>query len=896
MLTHGSPVSPWDSDELVRAELFSSERLEQHAASLAAAQQVTQRRSARRSLVARLKDNESALLAAYRAIGAAVGEGRSITPAAEWLLDNYHLVEEQIQEIRADLPPGFYRQLPRLADGPFVGYPRVFGLAWGYIAHSDSRFDPESLRLFVSAYQRVQPLTIGELWAVAITLRIVLVENLRRAASRIVSSRAARQDADGVADRLLGQNGYAAESDALSRRGSTGTSFPPAFVVQLVLRLRDQDPATTPARQWLDERLSSHGTTADEIVQEEHQRQGTSNVTVRNIITSMRLLSDVDWSEFFESVSLVDELLRSKSGFAAMDFSSRDLYRRAIEQLARGSRQTELAIARAALSAGDTSNAIDGEDGQRSRDPGYHLIGVGRRGFEKTVGYRASRWSSTARFTARGAGEYIAAVAVVTAVVLLLPLIEMRAWGISNSSLAVLALLGIVPAIDAAIALVNRAITRGRPATILPGLSLREGIPPHLRTMVVVPTLLTTRAAIEQHIERLEIHYLASPDGELHFALLSDWTDAPTEHAAGDIELLAVAIEGIARLNRLHGPAPAGDRFVLLHRRRVWSEGQKQWMGWERKRGKLHELNQLLRGPPNTTFVDVGGRPPAVPADVRYIVTLDADTRLPRDTVRRLVGKMAHPLNRPKFDAASGQVVAGYAVLQPRVAPSLPMGCEGSLFQRVFSSAGGIDPYSAAASDVYQDLFGLGSYAGKGIYDVDAFEAALADRVPEGTLLSHDLFEGTFARAGLVSDIEVVEEFPSRYDVAAARQHRWSRGDWQLLPWILGRGDAAGDNRGSGTLPLIGLWKMLDNLRRTLSAPAGVAALLAGWLLPSSSALLWSVFICATIALPALLPVFDGIFPSRSGVTLRSHLRALRRDAWLAALQTVFIVTFLAHQ
>src|SRR5580692_10320487 len=316
----------------------------------------------------------------------------------------------------------------------------------------------------------------------------------------------------------------------------------------------------------------------------------------------------------------------------------------------------------------------------------------------------------------------------------------------------------------------------------------------------------------------------------------------------------------------------------------------------QRKRGPLHELNQLLGGAPNTTFVDVGGRPPVVPSDVRYVVTLDADTRLPRDTVRRLVGKMAHPLNRPRFEPASGHVVEGYAVLQPRVTPSLPMGCEGSLFQRVFSSAGGIDPYAAAASDVYQDLFGQGSYAGKGIYDVDAFEAALADRVPEGTLLSHDLFEGTFARAGLVSDIEVVEEFPSRYDVAAARQHRWSRGDWQLLPWILGRSDAAGDSRGSGTLPLIGLWKMLDNLRRTLSAPAGVAALLAGWLLPASSAFLWSAFICATIALPALLPVLAGIVPSRTGVTLRSHLRALRKDVWLGAAQAALIVTFLAHQ
>ena len=307
-----------------------------------------------------------------------------------------------------DLPPGFYRQLPKLADGPLAGYPRVFGLAWAFIAHSDSRFDPDSLRLFVRAYQRVQPLTIGELWAVAITLRIVLVENLRRAAARIVGSRAARQEADSVADRLLGVNGYAAEPDALLRLDATGAPLPAAFAVQLVLRLRDQDPTITPARRWLDERLSFQGTTADEIVHEEHQRQGTSNVTVRNIITSMRLLSDLDWPEFFESVSLVDELLRSESGFAAMDFASRDLYRRAIEQLARGSKQTEIAVAQAALSAG--RSPVEGGTevtADRRHDPGYHLIGEGRRAFEASVGFRISSWRYLRRFRIDEAGDYI---------------------------------------------------------------------------------------------------------------------------------------------------------------------------------------------------------------------------------------------------------------------------------------------------------------------------------------------------------------------------------------------------------------------------------------------------------------------------------------------------------
>jgi cyclic beta-1,2-glucan synthetase len=893
-----APLSPWNNDEILRAELFSIERLEQHATSLAAAQRVTERPVSRESLHARLRDNESVLLAAYRAIATATAEGRPISPAAEWLLDNYHVVEEQIREIRQDLPPSFYRRLPKLGDGPFDGYPRVLGVAWAFVAHTDSRFDPESLQRFVSAYQRIQPLTIGELWAVAITLRIVLVENLRRAAARIVSSRAARQEADALADRLLGVNGYTAEPDALLRRDADSDSFSPAFTVQLLQRLRDQDPRVTPALQWLEALLAAQATTADETVRDEHQRQGASNVTVRNIITSMRLLSDVDWPEFFESVSLVDDLLRSGSDFAALDFQTRDLYRRAIERFARRSSLTELAVAAAALAAARRPDPMDGEYADpRHHDPGYYLIANGRRAFEVTIGYRYPLLSWRRRRGLRtGIGFYLAAIAVLAAVALALPLFAVNASGIPRGPLALLALLGLIPALDAAVAIVNRAVTKAFQATTLPALALRDGVPSHLRTMVVVPILLTTRSALEAQIDRLEIHYLASPDSELYFALLSDWTDAPTESAAGDEALVATARAAIARLNLRHGEAPAGARFLLLHRRRVWSDVQRQWMGWERKRGKLHELNRLLRGTPDTTFCGIDGRAPEVPADVRYVITLDADTRLPRDTARRLVGKMAHPLNRPRFDAASGQVVEGYAVLQPRVAPSLPVGREGSLFQRVFSSASGLDPYAAAVSDVYQDLFGQGSYAGKGIYDVDAFEAALAGRVADGTLLSHDLFEGIFAGAGLVSDIEVVEEFPSRYDVAAARQHRWVRGDWQLLPWIFGRRDATTGHRPGRRVPLIGQWKMLDNLRRSLSAPASIAALLAGWLLTRDAAVLWTAFVALTIGLPALLPIFAAVVPPRAGVNASSHLRALRTDIGVAACLTGLLIAFLAYQ
>ena len=889
-----------DPDELILSELFSIERLEQHAESLAAAQPVTARARTGRPLAARLRENGRVLLAAYRTIGEAIREERAITPAAEWLVDNFHVVEEQIREIQDDLPKGFYRQLPKLADGPLEGYPRVFGLAWAFVAHTDSLFDPETLCRFVRAYQRVQPLTIGELWAVAITLRIVLVENLRRAAERIVRGRAARQEADALADRLLGVGNREAEPAATALRGLDRTPLPGNFAVQLVQRLRDQDPAVTPALRWLDERLAAQGTTADETVREQHHRQGAMNVTVRNVITSMRLMSAVDWAELFESVSLVDAELRAGSDFAALDFPTRDRYRHAIEALARGSGHSELEVTgRALLAAKRADGAQRGGDATpgRAQDPGYYLIASGLRSFEVELGFRVPmRDWLTRTYTAAGIVGYLGIVAIISVGILALALLGLVELGVGGAALWVLALLALVPASDAAVALVNHHVTNRFGPLALPALELRGGVPSSLRTLVVVPTLLTTRAEIEEQIERLEVRHLASSEDDLCFALLSDWTDSVAESAPGDEALLGAASEGIAELNRRYGPAPAGERFILLHRRRVWNEGEGKWIGWERKRGKLHELNRLLRGATDTTFLTMDGRPTLVPAGVRYVITLDADTRLPRGVARQLVGKMAHPLNRPRFDHRSGRVVEGYAVLQPRVTPTLPIGREGSVFQRVFSGPGGIDPYAFAVSDVYQDLFGEGSYTGKGIYDVDVFEAALAGRVPESTLLSHDLLEGIFARAGLASDIEVVEEFPSRYDVAAARQHRWARGDWQLLPWILGRGCNASSDPARRAIPVIGRWKMMDNLRRTVSAPAAFLALVAGWLLPPAAAAFWTGCVLAMIALPSLLPFVSGIVPRRLGISKRSHLRAAAADLALGVSQIAFLLTLLAHQ
>ena len=880
----------------IRDELLGVERLEQQAESLAA-EPTSAAAPKAPALSSRLRDNGRVLLRCYRMIAEVIRNEGAITPAAEWFVDNFHIVDEGLRDVRNDLPEGFYRQLPKLAGGPSAGQPRVFALAWSFVAHTDSHVDPETLRRFVTAFQRVEPLTIGELWAVPIALRMVLLENLRRLAEHMVKSRAARQEADALADDLLGTGGHATDPTAFRR--VEDQPLPTAFTVELVQRLRNQDPELTPALAWLNERLSAGGTSADEVVRGEHQIQGAMNVTVRNVITSMRTMSTFDWTEFFERVSLVDEALRAASDYAAMDFATRDAYRHAIEDLSRGSDRPELEVARGAIAcAARFAREAGGagiRPGDRREDPGFYLIASGRPLLEKEIGYRPSaRLRLVRAYASAATANYLGSIAILTALVLALPLVHAHGSGLGTGWLAVLGCLALVPASDLAVALVNRAVTELVGPRRLPRLALRDGVPPDLRTMVVVPTLLTTNADIEEQLGRLEVHFLANPDGDLRFALLSDWSDAAAETMPGDDALLATASEGIRRLNEQypleHGE---GERFFLLHRRRVWNAGERKWMGWERKRGKLHELNRLLRGAGDTSFLGTAGASPTAPSGVRYVVTLDADTRLPRAAVYRLVGTIAHPLNRATFDPRLGRVVEGYGVLQPRVTPTLPTEREGSRFQRIFSGPAGVDPYAAAVSDVYQDLFGEGSYIGKGIYDVDAFEAALAGRAPENTLLSHDLFEGLFARTALVTDVELFEEFPSSYEVAASRQHRWARGDWQLLPWIL-RGRAHGTI--PTRIPAIARWKMIDNLRRTLSAPATLLTLVAGWTIAGASPVVWTGFVLLAMAVPALLPALSDLVLPRAGVSKRVYARTVAHSLALGGSQLGCHVAFLAHQ
>ena len=882
---------PGGEEAPIRFELFSTERLEQHAVSLAKAQKVSSRKEGRK-LIPRVRENSRVLLAAYKAVAKAVHEQHAITPAAEWLLDNFHVIEEQVSDIHVDLPESYYRELPKLAEGVLAGYPRVYGIAWALVAHTDSHFTPELLTLFVRAYQNVEPLTLGELWAIPITLRVLLIENLRRLAVRIMRSQTGRRLADEFIDQIEQSAAQIDQPDLLLPAAVLPAApLRQAYAVQILQRLHDPHPGAAPSLDFLNDWLKKQGISLDEIVHREHADQIAGNLTVRNIITSMRAISAFDWPQFVEDVSLVDQCLRALDGYAAMDFLSRDRYRHAIEDLAKRSPHSEVEIARRVIDKIQRVSEYATND-ERQQEPGYYLIGVGRYAFEKEVDYRPSfkQWFLRG-YIAHAGLAYVGSFGLLTLLLLALPLSASLAAGLSGFQLFLLALFGAFPASDIAVGLVNRLIIAGLPPRYLPRfdlshlprLDLKDSVPETLSTFVVVPTMFISEAGVKEQIDQMEIRYLSNPGGYVRFALLSDWSDAEQETMPDDDRLLNIAATGAAALNAKYGE----QRFFVFHRNRLWNPGEGKWMGWERKRGKLHEFNRLLRGAADTSFLPIDGKPATAPPGVCYVITLDADTKLPMGVVSRLVGVAAHPLNQPVFDPITQCVVDGYGILQPRVTPTLPHRQEHSMFHQIFAGASGTNAYASSVSELYQDLFALGTFSGKGLYHVDTFEAALAGRVPENTQLSHDLFESVYARCALVNDIEFFEEFPSHTEVAASREHRWTRGDWQLLPWIFGP-------RGKG-MPMIGRWKMLDNLRRSLSPPGALFALVASWAIPNAPQAILIGFVLVALAFPAILAITSGFTLPRRGISLGTHLRVVGKNVLWAISNSVVTLTLLAQ-
>ena len=903
------------ADELpLRSELFSADQMEQHGRILAASHQLTERRGPDQ-LLARLADNESKLLGVCDLLSEAVAANHRLTPAGEWLLDNLYLIEEQIRTAKRHLPKGYSRELPRLARGPSAGLPRVYDIALQTISHGDARVDTVSLSRFVAAYQTVSALQLGELWAIPIMLRLALIENLRRVGARIASGREDRNLADAWADEMT----EIAERDPKSLIlvvADMARSDPPMttpFVSELARRLQGQSPALALPLTWIEQRLAESNRTIEQLVQSGNQQQAADQVSISNSIGSLRMLGAIDWRKFAESNSIIERTLRQDPGgvYGRMDFATRDSYRHVVERLAKIGSFSEGEVADRALELARESAATSNGDDPAAH-VGFYLIDKGLPNLERMVQVRLPPLENVWRAgRERPLFYYLGTITLLTASLGGALLLRAYGDGAREWLLAAVGILTLVASSQIAAELVNwmaQMIVKPHP---LPRMDFSEGIPPASQTLVVVPTMLTSTADVGDLAEALEVRFLANRDRNLHFGLLTDFRDADQEALPQDASLLRLARRSIEELNEKYGEASsdaAGGAeggtvdgaqkgpFFLFHRPRRWNAQERVWMGFERKRGKIADLNALLRGTGNAFSLVVGNT--ALLPGVKYVISLDTDTQLPRDSAHQFVGAMAHPLNHPRFDAPAGDpgsalVTRGYGILQPRVAASLPS-TNRSRYARLFGGEPGIDPYTRAVSDVYQDVFGEGSFIGKGIYEVDAFQRALANRLPENRILSHDLLEGCYARSGLFSDVQLYEDFPSRFSADVSRQHRWIRGDWQLARWILPRVPGADARLHRNPLSALSRWKIFDNLRRSLVPAALTLLLLLGWIaLPRGW--FWTLTVLGILVVPSVVTTLFELLRKPPEVLVSQHFVAAMRTAGRHFGQVLFTLACLPY-
>ncbi|MFB1487512.1 MULTISPECIES: GH36-type glycosyl hydrolase domain-containing protein [unclassified Thiocapsa] len=877
----------------LRSELFSAVQMEEHGKRLADAHALMPGHPPDR-LLARLTENETILVGVCRLLMAAVTENRRIAPAGEWLLDNFYLIEDQIRTAKRHLPKGYSRELPRLLQGPSAGLPRVYDLALEIIAHGDGRVDPENLNRFVAAYQTVTTLRLGELWAIPIMLRLALIENLRRVAVLIAASRTDQNLADVWSDQMMAM----VEQDpknlilVIADMARSNPPLSSAFVAELARRLQGQSSALALPLTWIEQQLAESGLTIEQLVQVENQQQAADQVSIGNSIGSLRCLGAMDWREFVESMSLVEQTLREDPGgiYGRMDFATRDRYRHVVEKVAKNSALSEVEVARRAVELA-REGAVGNDGAERAAHVGFYLIDRGLPRLEHRA--RACIWTLE---SLQRRGQRSPLFLYLGVILLLTALFSGGLLAQSGSLPGWLLLLLAVPAAlgtsQLAVALVNWLATLLATPYPLPRLDCSLGIPSESRTLVVTPSMLTGAAGIEALIEGLEVRFLANRDESLHFALLTDFRDAPAQTQPEDETLVRLAVAGVEALNAKY-PRDGGDCFFLFHRPRLWNPQERIWMGYERKRGKLADLNALLRGGTDDRFATIVGETPIL-LGVRYVITLDTDTQLPRDAARELVGTLSHPLNRAHYDPERQVVSEGYGILQPRVAVSLP-GANRSRYARLYGDDAGIDPYTHAVSDVYQDVFQEGSFIGKGIYDVAVFEQALEGRFPENRILSHDLLEGCHVRSGLVSDVQLYEDYPACYSADVSRRYRWIRGDWQIARWLSPRVPGLDGRLRKNPLSALSRWKLADNLRRSLVPAALTLLFVLGWTLTASPGL-WTLAVLGISLIPSVLTaLLDGL-QKPGDVRWLDHLAAALRAALRQLAQALFTVACLPYE
>ena len=831
-----------------------------------------------RNLFVQVTSDYDYLVKFYRNLSLVADKRERLVPASEWFLDNFHIISEHVKEIEYNLPRGHYKNLPILKSGKFKDKPRIYAIAVDIVLLSDGKLEEEVILTFLENYQAETPLTIGELWAAPFMIRIALINKIREVAEKVEKSQNHIKKARLWSEKFINA---IEESDntlnkAINEHDKAINIIESAYGEHILHFMREYGTDAIPVIKWFDKRLALQGTNADKIIHDEHQNQTSLQVFTGNLITSMRFLSSIKWEELFEKLSIVENILKKDplNVYEHMEFESRDYYRNQVEILAKKLKVAEIQIAERAIKLAKEADKDRNTD-NRYKHVGYYLIDDGRKQLDnRLTNYSKNNYSA-----------YLGIVSLFTfgLLVLFFYILSISVDNISAIPSILILITVFVPILSLALSIINWLITHIVPPHHIPKYDFKACLPEKYKTMVIIPTLLTGEKQTRELIDQLEVFYLANNEENLHFAIVGDFKDSANRELPGEDIILDTAIKRIKNLNQKYAQ-DTEDLFFLFHRDRNRSENHSSWMGWERKRGAIIEFNRLLRGSKNTSFTTCIGNLSILPK-IKYVITIDADTQLPRDSAKKLIGAMAHPLNHPILNKSGSKVIKGYGLIQPRIKVSVDS-ANSSPFSLIFSGQIGVDPYTTAVSDVYQDLFGEGIFTGKGIYDVDTFFNILDNAFPENSVLSHDLLEGSYVRTGLATDIKLIDGYPSNYIAHSMRLHRWVRGDWQLIPWLSSVVENAKGEKTKNPLDIIAKWKILDNMRRSLFSPTVFLSLIFGLIFFPNMFFLWFGFLLLTTGIPLLLDIVGLIYSQKKDYSMLKN----------SFIQFILSIIFLPYQ
>ena len=850
----------------IRGASLSDDVLEKHARTIAREHAVTSKVYVSNWPMIRMNDNYNTILAVCKSLNEDVALKRTVPPAAEWILDNFYIVEEQVKSIRRDLTKKEYNRLPVLKKGPMKGYTRIFAIAMELVSHIDGQIEISTLLKYLEAYQSHTVLLEREISIIPIMIKLAVIENIRMISERIRETKIQWNIADAIFEEWMTEEDVDAENIVrmLNNNVATTDEANPSFIEHLFYRLRRSGRSYSSVLKHIDENLDKFHTTTESIAQKEHNVQAVYTVSMGNCIASLKYISSIGWSEIFETVSFLEKILKQDPDetYNQMDVNSRNYYKRQIGMLAKSYHVSELHIAEEAIElakeafAGNNEENV-GESDSRKSHVGYYLVGKGLEALKNRQKGQITKAENVKGILSKNLGKiYLCFTVVITLLILLFTFNYMIHFS-AKVLLLFLALAAVlIPASEIAITIVNWLICKVKKPAFFPRLELKDGIPESMGSIVVMPALLTDEKRVEQLLENIECHYLANREENLYFALLGAFADSNGPNKENDVNVLQTASQGIKALN-LKYANDGKDLFYFYNRLRKYNEKDDRWTGWERKRGALIEFNDMLLGSQETSVIFYSnGKLPAT--DIKYVITLDADTILPFGMAKKMIGAMAHPLNKPVIDSSKGIVTEGYGVMQPKISFDIES-ANRSIFSRICTGQEGMDPYACAISDVYQDLFGEGIFTGKGIYELKTFQTVLKDAIPENAVLSHDLIEGSFVRAALVTDLELVDSYPSKYNSYMTRLHRWIRGDWQLIPWLRRRVYNRNSERIANPLSFISLWKITDNLRRSLVAPSVLLLILLGFSILPGSFTFWVGFAIITLGLSLVINFIEQV-------------------------------------